>query len=91
VAELAVRMCGGPDGLADRERAFEDRFVELAGERRRPAVRAYALLTLARHVAISAQFADRRPFTERLLEVCEDRLGQAGAMRPDNSFLTTAR
>jgi hypothetical protein len=36
-------------------------------------VRAYALLTLARHVHLSAQRVERQPFTERLLELCEER------------------
>lgn len=83
LTELAVRA-GDPGRFADRERAFEDRYEERSGGRRL-AVRAYALLTLARHVAISAQFPDRQPFTERLLELCEDRLGRAGALRPDRA------
>jgi hypothetical protein len=74
MTEQAVRALGDPAALADREAALEDRFVERAGERARPAVHAYALLTLARHVAISAQLAERQPFTATLLELCEERL-----------------
>jgi aminoglycoside phosphotransferase (APT) family kinase protein len=74
ITEQAVRTCGDPRALADREAALEDRFVALAGEQTRPAVRAYALLTLARHVSLSAQRVDRQPFTARLLELCEERL-----------------
>jgi hypothetical protein len=77
VTEQSLRSTGKPDALADRERAFEDRFVELTGERCRAAVRAYGLLTLARHVALSTRFAERHPWTERLLELCEDRLAAA--------------
>ena len=77
ITEQSVRTHGDPRALADREAALEDRFIELAGEPARPAVRAYALLTLARHVYLSTQFADRRAFTATLLELCEHRLGGA--------------
>ena len=85
ITEQSVRTCGDPRALADREAALEDRFVELAGESARPAVRAYALLTLARHVYLSAQFPDRQPFTAGLLELCEERLGAPGARRAGSS------
>jgi len=73
ITEQAVRTRRDPQVFADREAALENRFVELAGEQTRPAVRAYALLTLARHVHLSAQRVERQPFTERLLELCEER------------------
>jgi len=79
ITEQSVRTSGDPGALADRETALEDRFVELAGEPARAAVRAYALLTLARHVCVSTQRPERQPFTARLLELCEERLGAAGA------------
>lgn len=50
-----------------------------AGEPVRPAVRAYTLLTLARHVYLSTLFPERQPFTARLLELCEERLGGRAA------------
>ena len=74
ITEQAVRTRGDPRALADREAALEDRFVALTGEQTRPAVRAYALLTLGRHVSLSAQRVDRQSFTARLLELCEERL-----------------
>jgi hypothetical protein len=74
LTEQSLRAFARPDALADVERALEDRFVELTGPACRPAVRAYAVLTLVRHVALSTRFPERRPFTERLLEVCEERL-----------------
>jgi aminoglycoside phosphotransferase (APT) family kinase protein len=74
ITEQAVRTRGDPRALADREAALEDRFVALTGEQTRPAVRAYALLTLARHVSLSAQRVDRQSVTARLLELCEERL-----------------
>ena len=75
ITEQALRTCGNPDALADREVALEERLVELAGAHTRPALRAYALLTLARHIYLSAQRDERQPFTARLLELCEERLG----------------
>ena len=73
ITEQAVRTRGDPRAFADREATLADRFVELAGEQTRPAVRAYALLTLARHIQLSAERVERQPFTERLLELCEER------------------
>ena len=75
LTELALRTFGDATALADREKAMEDRFVELAGEPARPAVRVYATLTLVRHIYLSTQFADRSLGTERLIQLCEQRLG----------------
>ena len=88
ITEQSLRTSGHPLALADREAALEERFVALAGPGVRPAVLVYALLTLARHIALSTEFAERRPFTTSLLELCEERLdlaseGRAGtATRP---------
>ena len=82
ITERSLRVRGDPGALADIEAAMEDRFVELAGEAARPAVRGYALLTLARHIYISAQIEERRPFTATLLELCEQRLGADGRTLP---------
>jgi aminoglycoside phosphotransferase (APT) family kinase protein len=75
ITEQSLRTRGDPAALADREEALEERFVELSGEGTRPAVRAYAALTLARHVYLSTRLPDRRPWTASLLELCEERLG----------------
>jgi hypothetical protein len=75
IREQSLRSLGDPEALADLEVAMEERFVELAGEQTRPAVRAYKLLTLARHVHLSTLFPERRPFTGNLLELCEEYLG----------------
>ena len=75
VTEQALREMGNADALRDVELAMEDRFVELSGEQVRPSVRVYSTLTLARHVYLSAQFPERRHTTERLMELCEQRLG----------------
>lgn len=82
LTEQSLRTLGTPDALAGVEAAVEERYLELAGVGARSAVRTYAALTLARHVYLSTCFADRRPFTEALLELCEERLGVAAGTRP---------
>ena len=75
ITEQSLRALGDPQALADREQALEERFVALSGEATRAAVQAYATLTLVRHIHLSTLFPERRPFTSRLLELCEERLG----------------
>jgi hypothetical protein len=75
LTEQGLRTRGDPAAFADLERELEERFVELSGAATRAAVRAYATLTLARHVYLSTLFPERRPFTGSLLDLCEERLG----------------
>ena len=75
LTEQALRQRGDAEALAPVERALENRFVELAGEAARPAVRAYATLTLARHIYLSSRLPGRGGFTGQLLALCESRLG----------------
>ncbi len=77
MTEQSLRQFGDPRALAAQEQALQDRFAELAGQSCLPAIGAYATLTLARHVYLSTQFPERQPFTEALLELCEQRLGLA--------------
>jgi len=74
LSEQALRCSGDPAALSDSEEAFEEEFVSLSGPSTRPAVRAYATLTVARHVYLSTRFEERLPFTESLLELAEERL-----------------
>jgi hypothetical protein len=74
LTEQSVRELGDTDGLSEHEISIEEAFVAHHGEQSRSNVRAFALLTLARLVAISDRFPERRPFTERLLDICTDRL-----------------
>jgi hypothetical protein len=74
ITELSLRTLGDPGALADRELAVQERFVELSGTPR-AAVRAYATLTLVRHIHLSTLFPDRRRLTPLLIELCEERLG----------------
>ena len=71
ITEYSLRVSGQAEALQDREQALEDRFVELTGESSRIRVRAYALLTLARHIYLSTQFPERQAFTQAILELCE--------------------
>jgi hypothetical protein len=74
LTELSLRHFGNERHLAAVEREIEEAYVALAGEEIRQRIHTYALLTLARHVYISTQFAERRAFTEPLLCLCEQRL-----------------
>ena len=75
MTEESLRTCDDAGALRDREQAMEERFVELSGEAVRPSVRAYTTLTLVRHIYLSTQFPDRTAWTERMVELCEERLG----------------
>ena len=74
VTEQGLRTLSGAGALADLEGAMEERFVELSGVAT-AAVRAYATLTLVRHIYLSTLFPEHRPFTPSLIELCEARLG----------------
>jgi Phosphotransferase enzyme family len=72
LTEQSLRTLGDPEALAHVERALEERFVELSGGQTCPAIHAYKLLTLARHVHLSTLYPERRSFTRCLLELCEE-------------------
>jgi hypothetical protein len=72
--EQSLRTIGDPDGLQSVEKALVDRFVELAGEEVYPTIDLYTTLTLVRHIYLSTQFPERRPFIEALMELCQRRL-----------------
>lgn len=76
LTEQALRTFGDPTALAAAEGELEERFCELAGEGMgvRSAVRAYATLTLARHIYLSTLRPERRSLTAPLLALCEERL-----------------
>jgi hypothetical protein len=72
--EHSLRTLGDPGALAKLEWAMEERFLELGDGASRLALRAYATLTLVRHISLSTWFPERRPLTGRLLDLCEERL-----------------
>ncbi len=74
IIEQSIRTFGDPCALQTLEQSMEECFVELSGEKTRIAVQTYATLTLVRHIYLSTLFPERCPFTEVLLEVCEQRL-----------------
>jgi len=78
LTEQGLREHGDPHALASVENALEERFVELSGEHVRRGVRAYAALTLARHVFLSTQLPDRSHLTDPLLELATERVRTAG-------------
>jgi len=90
VTEQSLRTLGDPNALSHVENELEERFVELSGETSRSAVRAYKTLTLVRHIYLSTLKPERRPFTESLLDLCEERLAwpkMSPTLRlPDKSF-----
>ena len=73
--EESLRVRGRATAWSSYARALEDRFVELSGAAVRPAVHAYTTLTLVRHIYLSTLFPERAAFTERFMELCEERLG----------------
>lgn len=75
ITEYSLRKKGDEKALIDCEKALVDRFLQLAGNHFQTSIQTYATLTLVRHIYISTQFPDRRPYTESLLELCERRLG----------------
>ena len=77
LTELALRTLNNAIALAAHERAFEDEFCALHGRDMHNSIRGYATLTLARHVWISHNIAQRRPWTQQILALCERRCGLA--------------
>ncbi|MCU0495669.1 MAG: phosphotransferase [Chloroflexaceae bacterium] len=72
--EYAMRELGDGQALLDQEEAFARAYCLRSGLSYMT-VAAYALLTLARHIAISSQFPNRRHLTPVLLAYCETALG----------------
>ena len=73
--EQRLRLVGDTTLLAKYEKVLVDRFLALAGEPSLAAVSAYTTLTLARHIYLSTLFPERRDWSGRLMELCEQRLG----------------
>ena len=82
ILEYSLRRYRDPHMLMASAQAFEDTFVDLAGEHTRPAIDVYTTLTLARHIQISTLFPERRPFTEAILALCEERLARHRSGEP---------
>lgn len=76
LTEQALRTTGDPEALAAVVDAVVGRYLSLAGESHGPAIEAWMLLALARHVSISTVVAGREALTEPILCLCEDRLAR---------------
>jgi hypothetical protein len=76
IIEQSLRSFGRPDALSARELALSEQYSDLAGRDLGPSIDSYTTLTLARHIAISTLFSERRHLTEILMGICEDRLGK---------------
>ena len=84
VYENSLRRFGNPNHLCDRTERLIERYLQLSPATTRESIRAWTTLSLVRHIAISTQFAERRPFTPALLDLCECRLfgGRPAITRP---------
>jgi aminoglycoside phosphotransferase (APT) family kinase protein len=78
LTELGLRL-GNPKRFLKLENVFESSYLEKNSEVSSQAVQSYKTLTLARHIFISSQFEARKAFTEKVLELCEERLGLSQA------------
>ncbi|MFQ5515451.1 MAG: phosphotransferase family protein [Myxococcota bacterium] len=70
--ELGLRVFDDPLHLEAQRCAFEERYLERAGEALRPAVDTYRTLSLVRHIHISTLVPKRSRLTGRLLELAEE-------------------
>ena len=72
--EYALRVLGDAAALARPQAALEGAFLALNTTASSASIQAYVTLTLARQIAISFQFPDRRAVTPALMALCEHRL-----------------
>jgi len=75
IQEYSLRTFGNSQVLQEYENVLAERFIQLTSDKFLTAIQSYTTLTLVRHIHISTQFAERRHFTEALLNLCEQRLG----------------
>ena len=71
--EQSLRTFGDPYALKEQMIVMKERFLELAGEQLRTSINVYTTLTLVRHIYISTLLPKRRPFTQFLIRLCEQR------------------
>lgn len=73
IQEYSLRTFANYQALHQWENALIERFIQLTSEKYRAAIESYITLTLVRHIYISTLFLERQPFTEAILELCEQR------------------
>jgi aminoglycoside phosphotransferase (APT) family kinase protein len=76
IIEQSLRSFNRPDALSACERALSEEYCALTGKDLEQSIDIYTTLTLARHIAISTLFPERRHLTEALMGICEERLGR---------------
>ena len=79
IAEYSLRAFGDPRRLATCEAAMVHRFLELTPTLDRRRLDVYRLVSLTRHVHLSTRFPDRKAFTPRILQYCEEHLAVGSA------------
>ena len=75
LTEQSIRESDRSEVLSEVQQAVASHYCEHADAHCRSAIESWHTLTLARHVSISTEFPERRPFTGALLACCEKRLG----------------
>ena len=79
IAEFSLRAFDDPARLAACEEALTERYLASTPNVHARSIDIYKTLALARHIQISTRFPERRAFTERIIDLCEERLGLAPA------------
>ncbi|MBE9198520.1 phosphotransferase [Nodularia sp. LEGE 06071] len=74
IKEYSLRTFGNSEALHECEKTLTQTFLQLTKDKSPLAIETYTTLTLVRHIQISTQFPERRPFTPALLNLCEQRL-----------------
>lgn len=74
ISEFSVRKLGNANALSHVEHALTTEYLQLNPSCTAEAIDTYTTLSLARHIYISTLFTVRRPFTQALLELTEQRL-----------------
>ena len=74
IIEFALRHYGDIHALQQHQDTFLSTFLTYSATANKQSVDIYTTLSLARHICLSTQFADRKHTTETLLALCEQRL-----------------
>jgi aminoglycoside phosphotransferase (APT) family kinase protein len=79
--EQSLRETGDLNALDDTAGVLIEHYQRLEGREMRASIEAYRLLSLVRHITISRRIPERHPFTDKLLEICEEQLMALGFYR----------
>jgi aminoglycoside phosphotransferase (APT) family kinase protein len=76
ITEWALRRCGNENALDHIEEAFCRGYLDNGGPADYHRIQALSVVTLVRHIHLSTVRVGRAHTTERLIDLCERRLGQ---------------